>query len=126
MPRIGFPAMIATVQAPDRRTIAVQVTFLDPRGDRKAQVATPRRTIGALGRGAVRLDLAGEVLGLAEGVETALSAMQIFGVPVWAALGAGRTHNIAIPDGVRELWMFADNDEPGREATKPSSSSIVA
>jgi hypothetical protein len=118
MPRIGFPAMVAAVQAPDRRTIAVQVTFLDPRGDRKAQVATPRKTIGALGRGAVRLGPASEVLGLAEGVETALSAMQIFGIPTWGSLGAGRTHNIAIPDGVRELRMFGDNDDPGRGAAK--------
>jgi putative DNA primase/helicase len=118
MPRIGFPAMVAAIQAPERRTIAVQVTFLDPRGDRIAQVATPQKTIGALGRGAVRLGPAGEVLGLAEGVETALSAMQLFGIPIWASLGAGRTHNIAIPGGVRELRMFGDNDDPGRGAAK--------
>ena len=48
----------AAVQAPDRRTIAVQVTQLDPGGERKAQVLVPRRTYGALGDGAVGTALA--------------------------------------------------------------------
>ena len=109
-------AMVAAVQAPDRRTIAVQVTRLDPGGERKAQVLIPRRTYGALGDGAVRLAAAGEVLGLAEGVESALSAMQLSGVPTWACLGASRMHRVAVPDSVRELHVFMDNDGPGREA----------
>jgi hypothetical protein len=110
------PAMVAAVQAPDRRTIAVQVTRLDPSGERKAQVLIPRRTYGALGNGAVRLAAAGDVLGLAEGVESALSAMQLSGVPTWACLGAGRMHRVAVPDSVRELHVFMDNDGPGRDA----------
>jgi putative DNA primase/helicase len=109
-------AMVAAVQAPDRRTIAVQVTRLDPSGERKAQVPIPRRTYGALGNGAVRLAAAGDVLGLAEGVESALSAMQLSGVPTWACLGAGRMHRVAVPDSVRELHVFMDNDGPGRDA----------
>jgi putative DNA primase/helicase len=109
-------AMVAAVQAPDRRTIAVQVTRLDPGGERKAQVLVPRRTYGALGDGAVRLAAAGDVLGIAEGVESALSAMQLSGVPTWACLGAGRMHRVAVPDGVRELHVFTDNDGPGRDA----------
>jgi putative DNA primase/helicase len=110
------PAMIAAVQAPDRRTIAVQVTRLDPGGERKAQVLVPRRTYGALGDGAVRLAAAGDVLGLAEGVESALSAMQLSGIPTWACLGASRMHRVAVPEGVRELHVFMDNDGPGRDA----------
>jgi len=116
--RVYLPAMVAAVQAPDRRIIAVQLTFIDPRGDRKAQVATPRRTIGALGVGAVRLGPASEILGLAEGVESGLSSMEIFDIPVWCSLGAGRMHNVAIPDNVRELHIFADDDEPGHAAAQ--------
>jgi putative DNA primase/helicase len=110
------PAMVAAVQSPDRRTVAVQVTRLDPGGERKAQVLIPRRTYGALGNGAVRLAAAGDVLGLAEGVESALSAMQLSGVPTWACLGAGRMHRVVVPDSVRELHLFLDNDGPGRDA----------
>jgi hypothetical protein len=115
---ITNPAMVAAVQAPDRRTIAVQVTRLDPGGERKAQMLVPRRTYGALGNGAVRLAAAGDVLGLAEGVESALSAMQLSGVPTWACLGAGRMHRVAVPDSVRELHVFMDNDGPGRDAAE--------
>lgn len=118
MPRIGFPAMVAAVQRPDREIVAVQVTFLDPSGERKAQVANPRKTIGKLGAGAVRLGPPGDSLGLAEGVETALSAMQLSGIPVWACLGSARMDSVTIPSHVRFLEVFADNDAPGQEAAK--------
>jgi hypothetical protein len=113
--RYPLPAMVAAVQAPDRRIIAVQRTLIDPRGDRKAQVHVPRLTIGALGWGAIRLAAATDVLGLAEGTEKALAAMQLFGVPCWATLGT-RMSRVWIPEYVRELHIFGDNDEPGRVA----------
>jgi hypothetical protein len=116
--RIYLPALVAALQAGDRRIIAVQVTMIDPRGDRKAQVFMPRRTFGRMGDAAVRLGAAGDVLGIAEGIETGLSAMQLFGVPVWCALGAGRLHQVFIPDSVRELHVFADNDDAGRAAVE--------
>jgi hypothetical protein len=118
-------AMVAAVQASDRRTIAVQVTRLDPSGECKAQVPIPRRTYGALGDGAVRLAAAGDVLGLAEGVESALSAMQLSGVPTWACLGASRMHRVAVPDSVRELHVFMDNDGPGRDAGERTADAHV-
>jgi putative DNA primase/helicase len=121
MPRIALPAMIAGLQAPDRRVIAAQVTFLDPRGHRKAQGATPRKTIGRMYDGAVRLAAAGEVLGLAEGIETALAAMQLTGIPCWACLGSQRMARVSIPDCVRELHIFADADKPGRLAAEQTA-----
>jgi putative DNA primase/helicase len=114
LPRVAFPAMIAAVQRPDRKIIAVQLTFLDPCGEGKAKVANPRKTIGKLAAGAVRLGLAGETLGLAEGTESALSAMQISGVPVWATLGAARFVRVSIPRDVLYLEIFGDRDATGR------------
>jgi putative DNA primase/helicase len=116
--RYQLPAMVAAVQAPDRRTIAVQTTLIDPRGDRKAQVRLPRKTTGALGLGAVRLGPAADVMGLAEGVETGLSAMQVTGIPVWACLGSFRMCRVSVPGTVREVHLFGDNDDPGREAVQ--------
>jgi putative DNA primase/helicase len=116
--RYPLPAIVAAVQAPDRRIIACQVTLIDPRGDRKAQVRIPRRTVGALGWGAIRLAAADDMLGLAEGWEKALAAFQLFGIPTWSTLGAGRMHRVRVPDTVQELYIFADNDEPGRVATE--------
>ena len=51
------------------------------------------------------------MLGITEGAEDALSAMQLTNVPCWASLGAGRMHRVAIPEHVRELHIFGDNDE---------------
>jgi len=115
---VWLPAMVAGVQAPDRRVIAAQLTFIDPRGDRKAQVAVPRKTIGALGFGAVRLGPVGDELGLAEGVEDALAAIQLTGMATWACLGAGRMHRVQIPDAVKVVHIFADDDEAGRAAAE--------
>jgi putative DNA primase/helicase len=114
--RYPLPAMFAAVQAPDRRIIAVQKTLIDPRGDRKAQVRIPRQTIGALGWGAVRLDAAASIFGLTEGTEKGLAVMQLFGIPCWSTLGAGRMHRVWIPDFVPELHLFLDNDDAGRAA----------
>jgi hypothetical protein len=116
--RYSLDAMVAAVQAPDRRVIAVQQTLIDPRGDRKAQVRIPRMTIGALGWGATRFAAATEVLGLAEGTEKALAAMQLFGVPVWSSLGASRMHRVWVPAQVAELHIFADNDDAGGAAAE--------
>ena len=59
-----FPAMVAGVQAPDRKITAVHRTYLRPSGTGKAQVSDPKRARGRLGAGAVRLAKAGSVLGL--------------------------------------------------------------
>ena len=113
--------MIAGLQAPDRRVVAVQLTFIDPRGDRKVQGATPRRTSGQDVRRRLAAGAAGEALGLAEGIETALAAMQLTGVPCWACLGSQRMARVAIPDTVRELHIFGDNDDPGRLAVEQTA-----
>jgi hypothetical protein len=118
--RIALPAMVAAVQAPRGPVVAVQETALTWKGA-KAPLSSPRRTTGALGHGAVRLGPAGDVLGLAEGIETGLSAMELSGVPVWASLGGQRLQKISVPACVREVHLFADNDQPGRHAAEAAA-----
>jgi hypothetical protein len=118
--RTPMPTMVAAVQGADRRVIAVQKTWLTWDG-RKAPVAEPRKTIGALHLGGVRLGAATEILGLGEGVETALSAMQLSGVATWAALGS-RLSSVFIPPSVRELHIFADADKAGGKSGRRRSS----
>jgi putative DNA primase/helicase len=110
------PAMLAAVQE-GARVIAVQRTFLDTVLARRARdLGNPRRMLGRPSRGAVMLADATDVLGLAEGVETALSAMILLGIPVWAALGNERLGQVAIPSRVDHLILLPDNDRPGRRA----------
>jgi putative DNA primase/helicase len=113
----GSSAMLAGIQRPDGKLVSVQSTFITARGE-KAPVETPRMTRGELRDGAVRLAAAAEVMGLAEGTETGLSAMVMSGVPVWVSLGSKRLRDIVLPDLVREVHIFGDNDQPGRDAAQ--------
>ena len=58
----------------------------------------------------------GPYLGIAEGLETALSAQLIFDMPVWAALSAVGVQNFPVIPGLKLLTIFADHDEPGLNA----------
>jgi len=108
-----LPAMLAAVRT-DLGVMAVHRTFLDPNTGWLAPMDSPKRALGSLGRGAVRLsDPKAGRLGLAEGLESALSAMQLFGLPCWATLGNERFGLVAIPESVRELHLFVDHDAGG-------------
>lgn len=108
-----LPAMVAPVRN-DAKLLALHRTFLEPTGSSPADFERPKRALGSLGTGAVRLAFprAGH-LGLAEGIETALSAIQLFGIPCWATLGNERFGLVTIPESVRELHLFIDNDAGG-------------
>jgi putative DNA primase/helicase len=104
------PAMIAAVQAPDGRLVSLHRTYLAWCG-RKADVENPRRMIGLMPKGsAVRLFDVGGVLGIAEGIETALASASIYGLPCWAALNAALLAGWNPPQGVEEVVVFGDND----------------
>jgi putative DNA primase/helicase len=104
-------AMIAAVTQPYKGIIAIQKTPIDPNTLKRGK----RLTFGSLHQGAVRLGAAARIMGLAEGTETALSAMMLWGGPVWSALGR-RMHAIDLPQEVECVWLFGDNGEPGRNA----------
>lgn len=52
-------------------------------------------------------------LGIAEGLETALSCKQIYNVNTWASLNSGHMKKFIAPQGVNHLIIFADNDKNG-------------
>ena len=112
------PAMIAAVRE-RRRIVAIHRTFLDPAtASRASDLANPRMMLGRPGRGAVQLMHPGPVLGLAEGIETALAAMQLHRIPVWAILGAERAGHILLPDWLERLVLLFDRDAAGWKANK--------
>jgi hypothetical protein len=109
------PALIAAVRG-EAGLVAIHRTFIGHVGDGLAGLPGPRRGLGPFGGGAVRLGGTGWRLGLAEGIETALSATALFGVPCWAALGTERFRHLVLPSGTEELLLFLDNDAGGRRA----------
>ncbi|MGE4307378.1 MAG: toprim domain-containing protein [Novosphingobium sp.] len=108
------PAMLAAIHEHDR-LVALQRTFPDTQEPCRARdLANPRRSLAQPGRGAVLLAPATQVLGLAEGVESALSAMFLLGIPVWATLGSERFPQVAAPETVTRLILLPDSDRAGR------------
>ena len=110
-------ALLAAVSGQDRKIVAVHATFIDL----STAVKIGKRTYGGMERGAVRLGRVADEIGLAEGIEDALSAAEIFGVPTWATLGAARLDRVQIPPGVSTVRIFADGDEAGRRAAEAAA-----
>ena len=113
-----FPALLAVVRSPDGRRLTLHRTYLRPDGRAKAPVPCPRKLLpalagDALSGAAIRLATAGEVLGVAEGLETALAASALSGMPVWACLSATLLRRFEPPSGVRLLTIWVDKDRSG-------------
>jgi putative DNA primase/helicase len=113
-----YPALVADVVDIGGELVASHVTYLH---DGKKLAGHEPRKLWGKPKGwtgcAVRLMPAGAVLGIAEGIETALSAAVLHGVPVWAATNAGLLGKFEPPPGVRTLRVYADRDEAGRTET---------
>ncbi len=118
-PDVRFlPALIAAVRM-DIGIVAIQRTFIERATASKADFFKPKRALGQLGAGAVRLSEPVEGrLGLAEGSESALSAQILFGIPCWATLGNERFGIVVIPESITELHLFVDADKGGELALK--------
>lgn len=108
------PCMIAMVGVYGEKKFAtMHRTFLRPDGLAKAEMAAPRKLMpGSLPDGAcVALsDYAGGPLGIAEGIETAMSASALFDMPVWAAINSNMLAKWWPPEGCEEVAIFGDND----------------
>ncbi|HEX8238276.1 MAG TPA: toprim domain-containing protein [Allosphingosinicella sp.] len=110
------PALLAAVRD-GSGLIAVHRTFLDPRSAKLADLPLPKRALGRLGEGAVRFHPPRDgLLGWAEGIENAIAAAELTGIPCWATLGTERFARVALPSCVARLVLFLDNDAGGRRA----------
>lgn len=112
-----LPAMIAIFQDKDGEPVGVLRTYLDHNGDGKADVESPKKCKsirkGGIMGAAIRLHDPEEVLGVAEGIETAEAVFQATGTPTWATCAANRLEKFVVPAGVHEVQVWGDNDANG-------------
>lgn len=114
------PAMVAIVTRPDGKSCGLHVTALAPGGRAKAPMHNPRLMFGDVAGGSVQLARvpANGVLGVAEGIETALSYRDLTGVPTWATLSTAGLMRFAPPPGLSRLVIAADGDPAGIKAAR--------
>lgn len=110
------PALVASLVNNQGVLEGIQVTLLSAHGAAKAALTTPRRTIGRLMGHYVRIDAPGDVLVVAEGLETALSARRALGAGAWAFLSAENLAQFEPPPVIDKLIIAADHDEAGHAA----------
>jgi hypothetical protein len=108
-----LPAMLARIDGPDGKFLAVHRTWLRPDGSDKAALAEPKRTLGSWRGGAVHLAPAGPLLAIAEGIEDALSVLVATRIPAWSAVSKGGFKGLVLPAELRELLIISDNDRNG-------------
>lgn len=106
-----FPAMLAIVTDSAGRAVSMHRTYLQD--GRKAPVPAAKKLMQGLPLpgAAIRLTPVSRTLGIAEGIETALAASELFEVPTWSCISTSGIETFAPPEGVEHIVIFADHDE---------------
>jgi putative DNA primase/helicase len=119
-----YPAMLACVQGRDGHAVTLHRTYL--RNGQKLALAdagdTARKLLSSgINGAAIRLGQPAEALGITEGIETGLAVRLDHNVPVWAAVSCGNMERVWVPDWVREVRIYADNDADSEFAGQVSA-----
>jgi putative DNA primase/helicase len=106
-----WPRMVSKIDDVDGRGVNLHLTHLTEDGEKAPVVPVKRVMPGKLPDGcAIRLEPAGPVMGIAEGIESAISASILFKIPVWAAVSGVMLSKWIPPQEAEEIWIFGDND----------------
>jgi putative DNA primase/helicase len=105
-------AQIARITDATGQLVNLHVTYLTKDG-KKADVTPQKRVLsGKLPEGsAIRIWPAARIMGIAEGIETAIAAAVLFRMPVWAAINGSLLAKWNPPEQAEIIHIFGDNDE---------------
>lgn len=107
----AFPALLAAMRYRDGKLASIQRVYLTLDGQ-KAPVDPVRKIMPGrpLPGSSVQLAPAAEIMGVSEGIETAICAGNLHGVPVWAAISANGMESWEAPEAAKRVLIFGDND----------------
>lgn len=124
-----LPALVGAVVDGRDRLIGLQRIFLADGGKRKARMEKPKRSLGRVKGGALRLnsdaDSYGHELILTEGPEDGLSLAQELGAEVWVTLGTAMMPFIDYPPRVVSIVIAGQNDDAGRAAVEQAEDDLA-
>jgi len=119
-----YPAMIACVQGSDGHAVTLHRTYL--REGKKALGSQSKKVLSSgINGAAVRLDEPTDELAVTEGLETGLAVRLSTGKPLWAALNCGNLEKLWLPDSVKRVCIYADNDADGEYAGQVSAYTLA-
>jgi putative DNA primase/helicase len=106
-----YPAMIARMVDVTGKPIGIHRTYLEK--GQKAKIEDNKKTLTKESKEGwqIRLFQAGKILGVAEGIETAIACKEFFRVPTWATGNATQMEKFEPPPGVERLLIFGDCDK---------------
>jgi putative DNA primase/helicase len=105
------PAMLAKVTNLAGERVTIHRTYLTPDGFQAPDLIKTKLVMSPVGPAyQVRLGEPGPVMGIAEGIETALAAARLFDVPCWSALNADGVAKWWPPAGTEKVMIFGDCD----------------
>lgn len=129
-----WPAIVIAYTSYEGDFDGIQRIFIDPENAKKAPIPNAKLSLGTFPGGMMRfseIEVPNDInpyfgeLGICEGPEDALSVMEMFNVPVWAA-GAGEKMALAnLPKILDALYIYADNGKAGSILAKKALSAHV-
>lgn len=129
---LHLPAMLAQIRGPKGQALGIHRTFLKPDGSGKTDVGPAKMMLGPSAGGAVRFGPDAPVLGLAEGVETALSVCAAsrrgLRLTVWATLSTSGLKAVVLPPAptAAVVLICADHDDAGLAAAEATAERLEA
>ena len=104
---------------------AIQRVFLDDAGNKHAMIDN-KRFMGSRAGSTARLCPPARILGIAEGVEDAMSVTALYDVPCWAAGGIENYRNLVFPPLVERLILFTQHGKEAERAVMRGHDNLTA
>ncbi len=119
------PVLVAVLANAEDKLVGIQRTYLKTDGSGKADVPTPKLSLGRIRGAAIRLAPGACELVVTGGLEDGLTLQQELRKAVWAATGEGNMASMVLPVAVRSVVIGADNDHAGENHARRAANAFA-